>query len=257
MAVIQGDVSKIIAGLPIMVEGCNIAITQPKVRDICAFGEDDFFTAIFFFTKEEKVAKEIKLGNSQLERLSDFQILMMVLEEDKNIHDSVFNLFQLIFPSYNIQLDAGSINFRLEEQGKIVGQLNPMNFSSFKKMLEQLFVPASLIGQDEPDYNPVNDKAAEIAAKLKAGREKAAAAKEEAKGNQDKQYVFGPFASILSIGLAIDINIFFDYTPFQLFDAYIRFSKKRAYDFYERVSTMPFMDVSKMDAPEDWSESNY
>ena len=253
---VKGDMSAIVAGLPAMVPDCNIAITQPKVKDVCAFGEDRFFTCVFFFSKAEEMAKEIKMGNSQLEMLADFQILMIVLDEDSEVRDNILDFFHLILPSYIVQFDAGSINFRLEEKGKIVGQLNPMTFSSFQKMLEQLFVPTSLVSSDMPDYNPANDQAAAIAAKLKAGREKVAQEKQQANGGE-KQCVFGHFSSILAIGMAMDINIFFNYTPFQLFDAYIRHNKKRAFDFYQKVSTTPLMDVSKLDEPDDWTAYTY
>ena len=63
--------------------------------------------------------------------------------------------------------------------------------------------------------------------------------------------------SVLSIGLGVSINMFYDYTPFQLNDAFIRYTSKMASDFYRRVSTMPFMDTSKMEAPEEWTRGLY
>lgn len=256
MAEIQGDISLILSGAPVIVPGCNIAITQPKVKDVCAFGEDKFFTSLFFFTKAEKVAEEIKMGNSALEYLSDFQILMIILEEEAHIKDDLASFFELICPSYIVQFDAGSINFKIEEDGGIKGQLNPMTFPMFQTMLGQLFVPSSINSDQEPEYNPANERAAEIAAKLKAGREKVKELKAEESGGGDN-FIFGTFASVLAIGLGVDINVYFNYTPFQLFDAYIRYGKKRAYDLYQRVSTMPLMDASKMDAPDEWTDSLY
>ena len=55
----------------------------------------------------------------------------------------------------------------------------------------------------------------------------------------------------------LDINVLFSYTPFQLYDAFLRYWKKVAYDIYQKVSTTPLMDVSKMDKPDDWSLNLY
>ena len=72
---------------------------------------------------------------------------------------------------------------------------------------------------EEREFNPVNDAAAAIAKKLQKGREKRA----EARG---KQSLFGIYCSTLSIGMNMDVNIFFNYTPFQLYDAYNRYFAK-------------------------------
>ena len=55
----------------------------------------------------------------------------------------------------------------------------------------------------------------------------------------------------------MDINIFYNYTLFQLCDAYNRYMSKLQSDFYSRVSTMPFMDVSKMERPKEWTRHLY
>jgi hypothetical protein len=55
----------------------------------------------------------------------------------------------------------------------------------------------------------------------------------------------------------IDINTIYNYTPFQLYDAFNRYWKKVSNDFYTKVSTTPMMDTSKMEEPESWSENIY
>ena len=49
----------------------------------------------------------------------------------------------------------------------------------------------------------------------------------------------------------IDINILYGYTPFQLYNLFMRYWKKINSDFYQKVSTTPMMDVSKMEEPDD------
>ena len=55
----------------------------------------------------------------------------------------------------------------------------------------------------------------------------------------------------------MNINELYNYTPFQLLDAFKRYAAKMAYDLYQRVSTMPMMDVSKMDEPKNWVDDLY
>ena len=55
----------------------------------------------------------------------------------------------------------------------------------------------------------------------------------------------------------MDINIFFNYTPFQLCDAFNRYFLKVQHDLYMKVSTTPLMDVSSMEQPEAWTDNLY
>lgn len=252
---IKGDLGQILSGSDIPLKECNIIIKQPTLKEICLFGEDNFLANVNFFTKAEKVVSSIREGNSRLAMLSDFQLLMIIIDEDSLTKKSIIDFFELILPGYRVRFDPGSICFLIEGSEKIVGQLNPMNFLTFQKTLEILFIPKSILKENEPDYNPANDKAAEIAAKLKKGRQ----IREEMTADQGKSSgsLFGDWTSILSVGLGISIQDLFQYTPFQLYDAYKRYQKKLAYDLYQKVSTTPMMDVSKMEEPDNWMEGLY
>lgn len=254
--VIKGDVARYLSGMPILIPDCNIAVTQPTIRDICAIGEESFLLSLELFTGIEKVVGSIKEGNSQLERYDDFQVLLVMLHQDKSLMESLQGLFSIIFPDYLCQLDNGCINFRKEKGGKIVGQVNPRNFDGFKDTLRELFMPSGLDDDEEEDFNPVNDAAAAIAEKLKEARRKRAEMKKKEEGDR-KQSLFATYASTLSVGLGVDVNVFFGYTPFQLYDAFTRYTKKMSYDLYQKVATTPLMDASKMDEPDNWIGSIY
>jgi hypothetical protein len=249
---IKGDRAKFLSGLPILIPSCNVAMTQPKVRDICAFGEDDFFLSVNLFTEVDKYVEKIKMGNSQLSFYSDFQILMVILDQDISAKIAVLNLFELIFPDYKCELAPGSINFRNVEEEKLVGRLDPMNFEDFRDMLRMAFIPATGKEGADPQYNPADERAAEIAAKLKRGND--LRKQIQAKTNEGKapSSLFATYVSALSVGLSMDINIFFEYTPYQLYDSFLRYNKKSAYDLYQKVSTTPLMDTSKMEEPDMW-----
>ena len=67
----------------------------------------------------------------------------------------------------------------------------------------------------------------------------------------EKATLFGTYTSVLSVGMNLDINILYNYTPFQLYNLFSRYWKKINSDFYQKVSTTPMMDVSKMEEPDD------
>lgn len=253
----KGDFGRILSGIPIQIQGANVAMTQPTVRQICAFGEDEFFLGVNLFLNADLMAKDVREGNSRLAMLSDFQVLIVILQNDITAKQSFQNLFDLIFPGYVCSLAPGCIEFRVEEKGRMVGRLDPMNFESFQNCLKTLFLPADAKDSKEYDYNPSNSKAAEIAEKFKKADEKRRAMRAKKENDNAPSSLFAVYTSSLAIGLGIDINILFEYTPFQLYDAFTRYHKKVAYDMYQKVSTTPMMDVSKMEEPEMWFNDLY
>lgn len=98
MSELQGDLGKYLSGMPVTVAGANVAISQPSIKDICAFGEDSFLMSIELFVKAKELAAEMKnVGKSQLGYMDDFQILLVIIQQDENTKRNVDNLFGLIF----------------------------------------------------------------------------------------------------------------------------------------------------------------
>jgi hypothetical protein len=154
----------------------------------------------------------------------------------QNIH----SFFELIFPRYKVDIRDGDICFY--EDDRRVGMVNLYNYKIFCDTIGILFSLSS-----KTKYNPANKKARQLVEKFKKREE--ILAKEK---GQDKKSpsLFGSYISVLSVGMNLDINTLFNYTPFQLFDVFNRYWKKVNSDFYQRVSTMPMMDTSKMEEPE-------
>lgn len=243
-----------LSGQPVKIKECNIVITQPKIKDIVLFGEDEFLLGINILGHPERIVQQVKEGNSQLVSFSDFQLLLTILREEPTIKDSINKILELIFPEYRIEIEDVSIDFYItqEEEEFIGGRITPFNFEVFQNVINDLFEPSALSGEIE--YNPANSKAAEIAEKIKRGRER----KQQMEGEKEgPQSLFGRYASILSIGLQMDISVFYEYTPFQLYDSFLRYFAKVSSDFYTKVSTTPLMDVSSMETPEEWVRNLY
>ena len=255
---IKGDKKElglILSGQPLPIKDANIFVTQPKIKDIVLFGEDDFLIGIQMLVSMEQFANQIKQGNSELNIISDFQLLLIMVEEDPTIKRMIMELFTLIFPDYKIIFTENTIDFLFsdENQDYLVGRIHPFNFENLQTVLNDAFIPQG-DSEREPDYNPANEMASKIAEKIKKGREKVHAQKAASEGDHS---IYADYCSTLSIGMHMDISIFFNYTPFQLYDAYRRFFSKEQSDFYMRVSSMPMMDTSKMETPPDWQRNLY
>jgi hypothetical protein len=117
------------------------------------------------------------------------------------------------------------------------------NYQVFCDTIDHLFS----LPTDRSKYNPANEKAKALVDKFKKRAE--ILAKQKGKADESPS-LFGSYISILSVGMNLDINIFFNYTPFQLYDIFNRYWKKVNSDFYQKVSTTPMMDTSKMEEPD-------
>lgn len=242
-----------LSGQDVLIKDCNIVLTQPKIKDIVLFGEDEFLIGTQILGHTNKVLDQMRQGNSELEVFSDFQVLLEILRQEESLRDSIIKFLDFIFPQYEIKIEDSSINFYIEQEGKkfIGGRIFPFNFEIFQKTIVDLFEPFK---DSDEEYNPANEAAAAIAKKIEAGRKRK---QEMQAGKEGPQSLFGRYTSILSVGLQMDINIFYNYTPFQLYDTFQRYFSKVSSDLYTKVSTTPLMDVSNMEQPKDWSRNLY
>ena len=241
-----------ITGAPIELKESNVFIVQPTLKDILIYGEDDFLMALNIIVNLSELGNAIRGGSHDLDELSDFQLFLVTANEDPNASRILRKFFNLIFPDFDIKFTMSEINFYQEEELK--GRITAFTFEEFKETVADLFIP--IISEDkEHEYNPVNDKAREIAEKIKAGIKKRQQQKHQ--NDDTDQSMYGTYASVVSVALGIDINVILTYTPFQLFDALMRYTKKVNVDYYRKIATTPFMDTSKIDEPEDWMKTLY
>ena len=93
---LKGDkrlVGLMLSGQQIQLPGANLFITQPTINQIVTFGEDDFLIAISLLGNTKKLIDKVKQGNSELQMYPDFQLLMIVLQEDLSVRMLIENLF--------------------------------------------------------------------------------------------------------------------------------------------------------------------
>lgn len=252
--VIQGDIGLYLSGAQVRIKACGIIINQPKVKDIVLFGETDFLSAVKILSDVPAYAKTIKEGKTVLENTPDFQVLLETMRvQDSELTRVLGGFFELCCPMFEVEVAKKSLNFRLkdDETKTVRGQINQINYKEFSKTLEELFLPAV---PKEREYNTKSAYGKRLAEKMKKNREKLAKATGEADSNLS---MFGLYTSILSIGIGIDINILYNYTPFQLYDAFKRFTAKMQYDTYRELITIPFADTSSITPADNWIDNIY
>lgn len=239
---LQGDqIALFLSGQDVPIVECNIIIHQPTIKQIVLFKETNFISAIQLFSQIDDNMARLRELNPLTEQFSDFELLMAMLNQDDKVRDSINSFFELIFPRYKIEIRDKDICFYQNEQR--VGMINLHNYKVFCDITDKLFG----LPTDNKKYNPANKKAKELANKFKKRAE--ILAKQKGKEGESPS-LYGSYVSILSVGMNLDINILLNYTPFQLRDTFNRYWKKVNSDFYQRVSTMPMMDVSKMEEPD-------
>lgn len=246
----MSDYGLCLSGGPLPVDGTNVYLTQPTVRQILRVGEQGFLTVVQLFCRTNRFLTDVREANPAFENVDDFILLMMTLtqKDADSIRADVGLFFDLVFPDFEVTPSPESLDFARD--GTVVGAVTPETFKGFQRAIDKLFLPHG--GDNAEDYNPTNAYAAKIAKQLEESRKKVA--EEHGETNKGFTSVYGSFVSILSTGIPMDINSLLDYTPFQLCDTFARYWLKVKYDFYQRISTTPMMDVSKVDKPEEWTK---
>ena len=231
----------LMAGVDIPFQEAQISIHQPTIKEISLIGEESFYSGCgtLNFSKNS-LSLEDRIA---LKDYTDFEILMsMVNDKSFNAQQNRIDMMMiltLMFPEYQIHLKQNEIDLIKEGESHLI---NSENFEEFKKILTAMFC---LKGKgNETEYNPSGNKAREIIEKLNKRKQKLA----EQNGDQ-KVSVLNRFASILAIGQKQDLNEILDYTVYQLFDQFDRFTLKEQFDIHLKAQLAGARDLGEI---EDW-----
>ena len=242
----------LITGVDIPFPPAEITIHQPTIEEIAYIGEEAFFGGIQMiqFKKEHLILDNL----SGLENISDFQILLSLLQNTKDPASQIqrVNLemvLTLMFPEYRILIMPNMIAFTANGENHII---NEENFEEFQKVIKAMY---NMDGsaRNEIEYNPANPAARAIVDKIKRGREKVKIIKNQNSEGQS-QSILSRYISILAVGEQKDINSFKKYTVFQLFDEFNRFSLKQQFD---QNLSFRLAGAQDLPQPEDWMANLY
>lgn len=231
------------SGIDIPFPQAQIAIHQPTIKEISLIGEESFYSGCgaLNFSKNS-LSSEDRIA---LKDFTDFEILMSMINNrsfnTQQTRIDILMILTLLFPDYQIKISQQEISLIKEDESHLI---NSGNFEEFKKILIAMFC---LKGKgSETEYNPSGDKAREIIEKLNKRKQKIA----EQNGDQ-KVSVLNRFASILAIGQKQDLNEILDYTVYQLFDQFDRFTLKEQFDIHLKAQLAGARDLGEI---EDWKK---
>lgn len=202
-----------ICGTDIPVPSCQLVLHQPTLEEISFIGEKDFFSGAQTLCLHKTMFIEDKV---LLMTTTNFQIFMMIMSEKeaKEKKEAVKQVLTLLLPDYQVLFTPNSLVFKKDD---ITILIDEENFEDLQEALRAIFCMNDG-PMDQQTFNPINDRAKQIADKIMKGRQKVA----ELKGNSNVS-VFTQYISMLTIGLHISMLELKRLTMFQLYDLVERF----------------------------------
>ena len=237
------------AGVDIAIPELQTSLHQPRIKEIAYLGEIEYFSVLstFCFSKELLMAQNPQ-GASNLAPMSNFQIFMTMINEAKAVQkEDVLSVFTLLFPGYTAQFLPRSVFFvNTQTQHNFI--LDEKTFDSFQPIVREVGGYNNKAKDSELNYNPANEKAAAIAAKLMKGRAKVAELKGEGQGGTLSKYV-----SILTVALqSMSLEDCLNLTIYQLYDLIERYGLYMSWDLDIRSRLAGGKPDSK---PDDWMKN--
>ena len=206
----------LMCGSDIPVPQCQLVIHQPSLHEISLIGEQDFFIGVQCLCLYKSMF--INEDKNLLSDINNFQIFMMIMQEKeaKDKKAAVKQVLTLLFPSYKVLFTPNSLLFQLQDSAENV-IVDENNFEILQEILRQVFCMKNA-PMDQVAFNPVGEKAKEIAKKLQRGRERIAA-----EHNDKNSSTFSQYLSTLSVGLHMPLQPLTELTMFQLYDLLERY----------------------------------
>lgn len=204
------------------IEG-RVSIHQPTINEIAYISEDNFHIGIRFLALNKF---EIQEGNLDLENLSDFDILLAMLQDKSGLQYKMklTMVLTLLFPNFNVFYEKDKILLKNDTEVK---EINNRNFPTFKDIIVNMFCLEEEVKQR---FNPKDGRAKKIAEKLEKGRRERE--KKKGKSVDENISIYEYYISVLSVGENKTWNDLLEYTVPQLTDEFKRFERKVAYDQY-------------------------
>lgn len=185
----------ILAGTPIPVRSMGTIISQPKIREIAAIGEDRYFTVLSLFQKANREEFKSEILKSEEARIkkenpdfemteddkreiefelditypSDFSVFIYLLKTFPDLKSSFESFLYIIFP--NLRKIAWVPTLNLTFAGEEAIDFTEDMFAEVKDIvLSSLNYRTA--EEQRAEFNPANNMASEIADKIKRAKEK-------------------------------------------------------------------------------------
>ena len=222
----------LMTGVDIPIVECQLILHQPTIKEISMIGEEIFFLGIQLLTiSTENIKENIQISN--------FDLLMEILSQDKSKKNILINVLTLLFLNYSFVFTPKSIIFKNKQNETLI--IDENNFIHLQKVLEEVFCLKNKKAQN--DFNPEGIKAQEIANKLQRARERVAAQKAK---NNNNQATLAQYLSIITVGIhSMSLQDAINLTIYQLYDLIERMNLYFNWDIDLRSRLVPFSSGKK------------
>ncbi len=241
------DKLTLISGIDIPIPELKVNIHQPTIREIAYIGEKSFYQAAQtiaiqksdFMGRLENISEEDKTVISQM---SNFEVFLKLIEMNGFTKINVQSLLSLLFPTFSCDIEERFIML-VDPVNKQTVMIDSNNFEILQDIIATILCLHS--GNSKEDFNPMGDRAREIAEKIKRGREKAA--KEKGESAQQSSFL-SKYISGLGIGTqALNIHIILELTLYQLLNQIERYGLYTQYDMSVKAKMAGAKDVEDVD----------
>ena len=201
-------------GTDIPIPQCQLILHQPKIQELALIGEKTFFIGFQTLIIDKNMVSQ---DETVLRDLTNFQVFMTIMTTKETVDkkNAVLSLFEILFPNTSVTFLPASLIISGEGMTAMVDE---NNFDSFQEVLRQVFSFGNKT--DQSTFNPADEQARQIAAKLMRGRERVAAQK----GGQASSSILSQYLSVLTIGLgSMSLQDCMNLTVYQLFDLIERY----------------------------------
>ena len=240
---------QLMTGVDIPIPELQTALHQPSITEISYIGDTIYFSVIstFCFNKDILIAQNPQ-GTSNLASMNNFQIFMTMITEAKAVRtEDLLSVFTMLFPGYTAQILPRSIFFN-NPNTKHGFTLDERSFDTVADIIKEISGQNGSTSGQNGGFNPKGKKAAEIAAKLMKGRQKAANSKGEKEGSILSRYV-----SILTVALeSMSLKDCLNLTVYQLYDLIERYGLYTSWDLDIKSRLAGGKPDSK---PDDWMKN--
>lgn len=250
----------LLAGSPFPLPGFGLALTQPSVKEISFMGEVSFYHSLAILNTskdkyQEQMEKtyadkpeELEFLREKLMFLTDYSLTLELLESNPEMKMNFQSLLYLIVPNMSkCFMDDRTMILTIrdgEKPRQII--VNDELFKELRDGIEKMFQSDSI---NKNDFNPVNDKAAQIAEKIRKRR--SIVAHETGKDGQ-KTSALATAVSIISTADGIPLHEVLEYTVPQLF---FQLERSKKYNEYKTQITLGAFSGLKDVEISEWMET--
>lgn len=248
----------LMTGVEVPIPELAVSLHQPTIKEISYIGEEDYFTGvqILCFNKDVLIASQEKTDSAEaisgLNNMNNFQIFM-ALVGDKTQQSGIdkkallVSIFTILFPNFTATFLPRGIYFN-NPTTKMNFTVDENNFDILRNAIHKVSGLDNTASGQNAGFNPKNQLAAKIAAKLMRGRSRASASKGEKNHGVLSRYV-----SILTIGLnSMSLQDCLNLTIYQLYDLIERYGLHVGWDIDIRSRLAGGKPDSK---PDDWMKN--